>query len=266
MRSLTAVLLVTLTTASAHAKLEIRDVQASHGSLGPERKSAEYIAGDQVFFRFTLAGVRTDADGRMRGEVRITVTDSKGEVVTRSEAPSQQALALGGDTVPGVATVSLNLNMPPGVYEVAVVVTDLLARESAEFRRKVTCKPVEFALVRLRFYQDARGEAPARVGGTVRQALFIRMEAVGFDRSRGEIDVELELQVFDAEGKPLMPRPVRASAHNEKPEEVKTVDRVNLSAALPLTRAGDFVLRMTVTDTVAKKKVSFETPLRVTAP
>jgi hypothetical protein len=266
MRTLAAVMFALLCAASAQAKLDIRDIQASHGSLGPERKSADYVAGDQVFFRYMVVGIRTDDDGRMRGELRLTVTDAKGKVVTRSESPIQQILPLGGDTLPGTATFDLGTNALPGEYEMTVEVTDLIAKETASFRRKITCKPVEFALTQIRFSYDAAGRAPARVGGTVRQTLYMRMVAVGFDRSEGEIDVVMELQVFDTAGKAMLPKPIRAAVHNEKPEEVKQTERVNLSGVLSLNRPGDFVLRVTVTDTKTQQKQTFETPLRVSAP
>jgi hypothetical protein len=265
MRAFIAVLLAA-TPSVAEAKLEVRDVQASHGSLGPERTSNEYVAGDQVFIRYTLAGVRADADGRTRCEMRMTVTDAKGTVVTRHEGILQQIFALGGDSIPGFATFDLQTDTPPGEYELVIVFKDLISKEAASIRRKINCKPVEFALVRVRFYYDAAEQAPARVGGTVRQNLHIRMNAVGFDRTRGEIDVEMRLEVVDVSGKLLLPKPIRSSAHNEKPDVVKEISIVTLSGVVPLHRPGDFVLRITVTDTTTAKKVTFETPLRVTAP
>src|SRR5262245_27203459 len=136
MRPVLAVLLLAVPSV-ATAKVEIRDIQASHGQLGPERKSTEYISGDQVFFRLTLAGVRTDADGRMRSEMRLTVTDAKGKVVVKVESPLQQVVGLGGDTVPGSASFNLSEELPPGKYEMTVEFTDLLAKESASFKRKI---------------------------------------------------------------------------------------------------------------------------------
>ena len=265
MRHLLAVLLLAL-PGFAHAKLEIRDIQASHGQLGPERKSSEYISGDQVYFRYTIVGMCTDADGRVRGELRINVTDAKGKVVGKSESPLQQAVALGGDTIPASASFMLNEDLPPGEYELTVEVADLLAKETASFKRKVTCKALEFALLQMRFYYDSAGRAPARVGGVVGQSVYIKMKGVGFDRSNGELEVELEIQVLDAKGNPVMPKPIRATVHNEKPEEVQKTEYLALSGTLSLNRPGDFVLRIALTDKMSKKKVSFEAPLHVTAP
>src|SRR5262249_61762092 len=75
MRSIITALVLALSATAAQAKLELRDVQASHGQFGPERKSAEYVAGDQVYFRYTAAGVRTDEQGRVRAQLRLTGTN-----------------------------------------------------------------------------------------------------------------------------------------------------------------------------------------------
>jgi hypothetical protein len=262
MRTLAALVLIAL-PAAVQAKLEIRDVQASYGQLGPERKSNEYVAGDEVFFRFTLAGVRTDADGRMRCEMRLAITDPKGKQLPITEAPLLGIVALGGDVVPANASFELNLDVLPGEYVLTVEVIDRLAKETASFQRKIICKPLEFALVRLRFYQDEAGRVPARIGGTVSQTLFVKFQAIGFDRTQDEIDVEMEITILDEAGKPVIPKPIRGAFHNEKPAEVKTIDRITLSTTLILNRPGKFVLRILVTDKMTKKKVSFEAPLQV---
>ncbi len=250
----------------AEAKFEIRDVRAVHGMLGPERKSPEYVTGDQVYVRYTLAGFRTDADGRLRIELRLTVTDAAGKQVLRRDTPLNQIAALGGDSLPGFASFDLGEEVPPGDYEMKVEVTDLISKEQASFRHKFVCKKEEVALVQVRFFHDDAGEAPAPAGGVASQSLHVKMKAVGFERSKGEIDVEMEIVVLDAAGKPVMPRPIKAGVHNEKPEEVKQITSIRLSSALALNRSGNFTLRITVVDKLAKKSVAFETPLRVAAP
>ena len=262
MRILVAVFVVALPS-SAEAKLEIRDVQASHGQLGPERKSNEYVSGDQVYFRFTMAGVQTDDDGRTRAEMRIVVSDAKGNKLTDDPFVIQQIIGLGGGSFPGSASFVLKRDLPPGEYELMVEVSDLLSKESASFRRKVVCKPETFALLHVRFFHDRAERAPVRVGGTVGQLLVVRMLVVGFDRSKNEIDLEMEIQVLDEKGKPLMPKPLQVEYHNEKPGEVKQKKEHELAGSLGLNRAGEFTLRVIVTDRMTKKKVEFEAPLRV---
>jgi hypothetical protein len=266
MRFLLAVWLLPVIAVAAPAKPDLRDIQAAHGLLGPERKSNEYVAGDEVYYRFTIKGAQTDAEGRLRGELRLTLTDAKGKELLKRESPIQEVPVLGAESIPGQAVWTLGIEFPAGEYESTVEFHDLVAKESASFKRKFTVKPLEFALVRVRFHHDSAERVPARAGGTVGQELALKLQAIGFDKTQGEIDVEMEIQVFDMQGKPVMAKPLRATVHNEKPAEVKAIDRITFSGVLTLNRAGDFVLRVTVSDTVGKKKSQFETPLRVTAP
>jgi hypothetical protein len=261
-----AVSLTLLCAAAAQAKVELRGVQSSYGQLGPARESAEYVLGDEVYVRFTVAGARTDAEGRLRGEITFAVTDGAGKKVLDGGYPLQQAPVLGGDTFPAYVSVRTGDPMAPGKYTLEVQFRDLLAKESAAFKHEFTCKPVEFAAVAVRFSQDAAGRVPAPVGGFVSQTLFLKMKAVGFDRSQGEIDVEMAIEVLDAQGKPVSPRPVRAAVHSEKPDEVRAATFVSFSGEINLNRAGEFRLRVTVTDRQAKKTATFEAPMKVLAP
>jgi hypothetical protein len=266
MRLVATALALAVSATAAQAKLELRDVQASHGQFGPVRKSNEYVAGDQVYFRYTAAGVRTDDAGRVRAELRMKLTGADGKGLLNTESPLQQALALGGDTLTGYAALNVAGDFAPGEYELTVEFADLLSKEVASFRQKFKVKAPEFALLRVRFAYDEAGAAAAPVGGTVGQTLFVRMSAIGFDRSAGEIDVEMRIEVLDAAGKPTMPKPIRATVHNENPAQVKEIDTLNLSGVLTLNRPGEFTLRITVTDSMTKKKLTFESPLKVAAP
>jgi hypothetical protein len=255
-----------LATQAAVAMPEMRDVSAAHGQLGPERKSAEYVRGDEVFIRFTTTGLRTDKDGRVRVELEIANLNSKGEVVDKGATPIQQVLALGGNSFPGIARVNLLPDTPLGEYTLRVTITDQLARESATAEYKYTVKETEFALVAMRFHQDREGLVPAPVGGVVGQTVFLQMRGVGFDRSDDEFDLELAIQVFDAAGKPVMPKPLIAPLHSEKADVVRNTPILPLRGEITLNRAGDFVLKVTLTDKKAKKTATFEAPLKAVEP
>jgi hypothetical protein len=265
-RLLAATLALTLSAATAEAKLEIRDVQAAHGQFGPVRKSAEYVAGDQVYFRYTVTGLRTDDEGQVRADIVMRLTDAKGTRLLDKETALLALLALGGDTLTADASIDLDEGFPPGEYELVVEFRDVTAKDQASFRRKFTVKAPEFALVRVRFSHDEEGKAAAPAGGRVGQNLVVRLRAVGFDRSKGEIDIEMELDILDASGKAVTPRPIRAVVQNAEPDEVRRTDRLDLWSALNLNRPGDFTLRITVLDKMTGKKVVFESPLKVSSP
>src|SRR5436305_14887601 len=75
---LTAVL---LSAAPAFAKLEIRDIQACDGRIGPERKALDYAPGDVVRCRFLLTGLDMDRGGRVAGEMTISLAGPGGETL-----------------------------------------------------------------------------------------------------------------------------------------------------------------------------------------
>ena len=266
MRSSLGMIILLLSASLVHAKLELRDVAASHGQLGPVRESREYVRGDDVYVRFTVAGFQRDEDGRTNAEMNLVVTDKKGKILGKKAIPFQRVIALGGDSFPAEATVAVDENFAPGEYAVTVVFKDLLADESAEFKYEFKCKSAEFTVASVRFYQDAQGRAPAPVGGVVGQSLFIKSRIVGFDKSQGEIDLQIDMEPLDAQGKPLVPKPIRVVFHNENPKEVAQFSSINFSGELALNRAGDFRLRITARDLKKKTTATFETPMRVVAP
>jgi hypothetical protein len=63
----------------ARAQPEIRDVTPTYGPLGPARPSLAVPAGDELFFRYTITGVRSDDAGRADGELRVQVTGPDGQ-------------------------------------------------------------------------------------------------------------------------------------------------------------------------------------------
>jgi hypothetical protein len=266
MRVALVLMAAALVAAPAPAKPKIKDVQFSYGQLGPERKSAEFVRGDELYARFTVTGFSTNEDGRLVGELAFTVTDDKKKEWVKKAVPMQQPLALGGGAFPGHVTITLGAELPAGEYTLSVTVTDNLSKASDSSDKKFTCKPEEFALVGMRFFQDPDGKVPAPVGGIVSQSLFFKARGVGFDRSKGELDLEMTIQVFDAAGKPMMPKPIRSVVHNEDPNVVKSATVINLRGELALNRAGEFVLKVSLTDRQAKKTVTFEAPMKVTSP
>lgn len=264
MRIILATLFVILTTQAAHAKLELRDVQAAHGMLGPQRADLDYLPGDEVFFRFTVAGARATTEGQVSGEMRLTLTDAAGKAVLRQSSPVQNTLAFGGDRFPAKAVVELGHQFPPGEYRLAVEYTDRVSGESDSFTEAFTVKPSEFGLVRVRFAADEAGQGPTRVGGAVGQPLHLKLVAVGFDRSRGLIDLEMDVRVLDDRGRPVAPQGVRTAVRSDDADTVKAATHATFSAELTRTRPGDFVLKITVTDRQSGKATTFEAPMRVT--
>ncbi len=259
-------LVLTMLAAPAWADLEIRDVQAAHGPLGPQRTSLRVAPGDEIVFRYRIAGIRTDQDGRAQAELRLQVTDADGKALIDNKEAIGGILALGGQTLPGTARVSFGPDTPAGDYRLRVSISDKLGAGTASFERELTCTEPAFALVKLRFSRDEAGEIACAAGGTLGQTLHIRCAAVGFERAKASPRVVFTLQVLDTGGKPLMPRPMRAEVAPGDAGRITQIESMAFQGLLVLNRVGEFRLHISATDEVGKQKAEFVAPLRVTAP
>ena len=248
------------------AKLEIRDIQATYGALGPERRSLEVVPGDEIFFRYTISGLRTDEAGRAEGELRLQVTGADDTVLIDSKEAVGGLLALGGQTLPGTARVAFGPDTPAGDYRLRVSISDKQSAHSASFERKLTCTKPAFALVQLRFSQDEEGKIASVVGGTLGQTLYIHCKAVGFARTEAKPGVVFTLQVSDTEGKALMPQPMRVEVAPEEAGQSAQIESMAFHGQFSLHRVGEFRLHLSATDALSKQKAEFVAPVRVSAP
>lgn len=252
-----------LATAAAQAKLEILDIQAAYGALGPERKSLDVYPSDEIFFRFTVRGATLDADGRVDALIAMKLTNAQGDVLLHQENPLRVNLSLGGDSFPANARLALGERPTPGEYILTITITDKRSSEKASFQRTITCKPSEFVLVAPEFSYDPEGKLPAPGRGVVGQLLYFRLRAIGIDRTQEKIDTAMSVQVLDAAGKEVLPRPITAEVKNDDAQVVRKVTSVTYRAQLLLNRPGDFTIRVSITDRIAQKTAHFEAPLHV---
>lgn len=254
-----------LANVPAAGQLQIQNIEAAHGPVGPARTTLDCFPGDEIVFRFVITGVKTDEEGKAKLVMVMTHFDPHGKKLAGKEAPQAPRLEFGGGTAASHVYALIAVDHPPGKYQVHLKIKDGLSLEEAEFTREYTVVKTDFALVRPRFYHDSALTSPAPAGGTLGQQLFLRVKAVGYDPTQGKIDTSMSIQVFDAKGKEPLGKPIVSKYQTTDPEPVKTAELV-LGANLGLNRLGDFVLRLSATDHTRNKTAVFETALRVTAP
>jgi hypothetical protein len=250
----------------ASAKLEIVNIKAVYGPLGPERpdqNKLEVYPGEELFFKYAATGVAIDEKGNFKGNVRVKIIDSDGKAVSDQPSRIQGLLALGGATLQGTARIAFAPTAAKGKYKVVVSITDTLREESAEFQREVNLKATEFAVVNPRFFYDKENKIPAPAGGQVNQTLFFRTQVIGFDKSDKKIRTKMSLQFLDKKGKEIMPQPVTALVATDKEDQVAMATVLTFNGNISMNRAGEFTMRMVFTDEIAKKEVKFETVLNV---
>jgi hypothetical protein len=266
LRRICSWLVLAMLAVPAWADLEIRDIKAAYGPLGPERRSLDVVPGDTIFFRFGITGIHTDDAGRAEGELRLQLTDPAGKSLLDSKEAIGGSLALGGQTFPGNAQVTFGPDAPAGDYKLSITIRDKLGQDSASFERKLTCMKPSFALVQINFSRDEKGDIPSTAGGALGEKLYVQCKAVGFERTKAKPHVVFALQVSDNRGKPQTPKPMRVEFAPEDPGQAAKSGLVDFKGLLALNRVGDFRLRIEASDESGKQKAHFEAPLRITAP
>jgi hypothetical protein len=255
-----------LAVGAAQARLEFQDIKAVQGLYGPERKNLEIYPGDEIFLRFLVVGIRVDNAGKVDGSVSVRVSDGAGRELLNQKSELRGVLALGGQSLQSNAFVNFGETVTPGEYTLAITVTDNLSKETASFTRKVTCRPAEFAIVAPRFFYDGESKVQAPPGGLVGQTLHLTLKAIGYEHGEGKVNTAMKLEVLDSQGKPVLPEPIVAEYRTEDPERAKASLSVAFRGSIVLNRAGDFILRVTVTDRLGKRNSGFEVPMKVVAP
>src|SRR5262245_5592595 len=250
----------------ALAKLEVRNVQPAHGLLGPARASDDVFPLDEYFVRFQVVGVKPDKDGKTDLEVAVRLTNADGKAVVDTKGRVERPMSLGGEVFQTFARVTFGEKAPPGEYKLSVVVRDRVGSESASFERKLTCKPPTYQILVPRFSFDAEGKEPAGTALLVGQTVHYQCKVVGFDKSQKKVGLLMRAVILDADGKETGAKPVEVRGDITDPAKAADSRQATFSGTAHLHRPGEFKLKITVEDTVAKKTATFETPLKVLMP
>jgi hypothetical protein len=251
--------------------MAVQDVRAAYGPLWPDHPSLVYYPPDDViFFRYRLTGVTLTAKRSPDLDETLELVDGAGKVVlSRHERNARGELYLGGDTLHWYSTLLLTKPVPPGAYTFRAALKNNLTGEVVRFERQVRLAPVAFAVQSIRFYRHRGANVLAPPEGRVGERLEVYVHVIGATPGPAGTDANGTLEVLDdttgavlkREGsviKDAVPPPPGA------PSDPSTT--VYVGGELPLTAAGDFRLRFTVTDRVANKTLRCETRIRVTPP
>lgn len=240
--------------------LQLKNVQATYGTFGPVRTAGPLLPGDILTLPFDIDGV-TVKDGKATYALSTEVL-SQGKVQYRQPAKDQEVLlALGGNTLQGVAQFEIGLNTPPGEYEFKVSVTDSATKQTQSFTQKHTVAPKGFGLVRLTTTLDADGEGHTTLL-QAGQTLWVNCSAVGFERDRTTTQPNLtfKLSVLDASGQPSGGKPFTGTVDKDIPAMIAALPG---QFPLPLNRAGKFTVVVEATDNLAKKSSKLAFPIDV---
>jgi hypothetical protein len=253
----TLALTAALHLAPGQSGLEFKNVRATYGPLGQERKDDKVLPGDFYFLHFDIDGLTVDKDDRIRYSMAVEFLNSKGELQFKKDAVPQETFNnLGGNRVPAFANVSIGLDVTPGEYSLKVTVTDLANKKTAELPRKFEVLPKGFGLVRVGFaYPLAMLEPPPSPPlGVVGQNLILHFTAVevGLNDKRNA-DLLATFQIFDESGQPTMKKPIETRV-TELDDAMRKYRVAPLNFPIALNRTGKFKVQFSVTDKITGKK------------
>ncbi len=243
--------------AAQAAPLEIKESRSTYGFLGPRRPDFKITPGDFLFVTFDLIGLKANPDGRIEFDSDMEVLDSKKASVYKKTLVKVEYANLMGGKTPHTVSLPVSVASPPGDYALVVKVTDRVSKATATLNQPFTITKPDFALVSLQFSYDDGVRIPAPAVGAVGQVLFVNVSAVGYKRNENGLgEVEIEMSLLDAAGKPTAKEPLVAKIRSIP----SGTDSVPIGFNLPVSQAGQFTVVLKATDKVAKASKSLSVP------
>jgi hypothetical protein len=242
----------------------LTDARVTYGILGPTREGTKFLPGDTLFLTFTIDGITAGPDGKVAYSIMTEVTDGGGKSVFKQPAQERQAInALGGSQMPAFAQVSIGQQMPAGMYELKVTVTDGATKNSQTLTQKFEVLKPDFGLVRVSTSADADGHVPAGVL-CAGQSLWVHGAVVGFQRGgdKQQPNVTMELTVRDDAGKPTLAKPFGGTIDKDVPPKDVSLP---IEFLVSLNRPGKFTVEVKATDKMSGKTSTVSFPITVSA-
>jgi hypothetical protein len=244
-------------------QLTISNVRLTRGLLGPEREDSKVMAGDSYFIAFDIEGLKTDDTGRVRYNLAMEATDSRGNVVYTQKPRDMEATnSLGGSRVPAFSFLDVGPSVAPGEYTMKVTATDRTTKASQQLVRKFEILPREFGIVRLQITLDTTMQFPTAALGVPGQSLWVHFSTIGFQRdpANKQPDLQVQMRILDESGQPTVPKPITAEVNDDVSENLPAVPWHLL---VFLNRPGKYTMNVQATDRVSKKTAKLSFPLRV---
>jgi hypothetical protein len=228
--------------------LTVSATRATICPLGPTRPDTNYLPGDIVHVTFNVSGLKLDNDGRYRVAARLVVEDAAGKAVATEDygtTPARLGALAGGKTRFAFRYLVLP-NAPAGAYKAKLQLTDALANQTATIEQSFKVIAPTFGLIRFTAGRGPFGQAETPCTGAVGEVLFMGALAVGLSKGKeGQGNVEVRLEVQDAQGKPL------GKPQVTELNTVNTNEPLLLKFELPLDQGGKYQVVWRVIDKAA---------------
>lgn len=244
--------------------LKLTNVRLRVGELGPARDNNRFLPGDILFLAFDVNGLTIDPSGKSLLKMGTRVTDSKGkEIFKREPQDIDHFSPLRGNVLPVRAYILIGVDQDPGIYTLEVTVEDPKSKAKDATSVKFEVLKREFGIVGVYTSYDEPGRVSAPNLGVVGQILVVQFSTVSFDRDpkTKQPKVECQYQFLDEKGTPILDPPLSQLVDGGVDDKEPLV---SLRFSMYLNRPGKFTARITATDKVANKKVTYDLPFTVT--
>lgn len=242
--------------------LAVTDVRATYGAFGATRPDKKVLAGESFCLTFNIRNLKADAGGELQYSLAIELLNPRGKAEWKLNAPpSKGRTLLGGNALPAFAQAATETTAAPGKYTAKVTVTDERTQRTAVLTQGFEVLPADFGIADLAVSRDAKGSLPASPRGVVGETLYLQFAVLGFKlNDRNNPAVDLTLRVLDEAG-----RPVAAPVEGPLTQAPPPGSKAEAFLAVPLNRAGKFIMELTAVDTLAgNERRTKKLPLVVT--
>ena len=137
--------------------------------------------------------------------------------------------------------------------------------KTQSLERDFEVKPKAFGIVAVYTSVDERGQIAAPTTGVAGQSVFLQFGVVGFERGGkgNQPNVSVEMMPYDDAGNATMETPSSFTLESGVDEKDPGF---SIRFLLPMTRVGNFTVRLKAVDKIANKTATFEIPIRVVSP
>ena len=228
-----------------------------------------------LFIAYDIEGLAVTGDGWANYTMLLEVTDSAGNRVLpppTEPKPTPREMSdfvpLRGNKLPARAYIAVGLDQAPGAYECKITVADAKTKAADTLSVKFEVAKKDFGVVAVFTSFDEDGRLSAPTTGTVGQRIFVHFSVASFERSQKTLqpDVELQFQIYDDRGAPVLEKPLKRIQDAQAARLVKPGE-----GAFPdvfpvfMNRPGKFVFEVTAKDRVSNKSASYKLPITVLA-
>lgn len=263
---LTLALSIGTLSPSRAGELQFVTVECAQGIFGPVRESDVFHPVDVIDLRYHVKGLTLDPQGKCDLLLSLRITDADGAIIKTFERTIQQVMGFGGDEFYGHASYLAPEEIDPGEYTFRITLHDRIADKTIAQEKKLTCKERGFRISILRTFRDPERRVPGGTRWTVNERLHFALVVVGEDRSRGRVNLKLQIQVTDDEGNNLIPEPIKSEMTENRPEVLEKASSITMAGAIGLHSPGKFRLKITIQDVLTGQTATEVYPIQVDLP